>query len=289
MAVNITANYLLIFGKLGFPALGIKGAAIGTILGTSTGLLVTAGTFLSRGYRGEFAILSGLSFDWQVMKKLLRFGVPPGLEFLLNMIAFDLLVMTFHSYGVEVAAAVTIAFNWDLVSFVPIIGINIGITSLVGRYMGAGNPDTAHRATMSGLKVAVLYALVTFVLYLVFPHQLVALFHPSDPNIDFSRIAPMAVFMVRLITVYVFGDAVALAFSGALRGAGDTFWTMCISIGGHWILTLTAVILVRGFGVAPRNAWSIVVFLILGIGVTFYLRYRTGRWREFRVVEQKVD
>jgi MATE family multidrug resistance protein len=285
MVVNICANYVLIFGKFGFPTLGIKGAAIGTVLGTATGLVITAGTFLSRGYRGEFGILSALRFDWGVMKKLLRYGLPPGFEFLLNMVAFDLLVMSFHSYGVEVAAAVTIAFNWDLVSFIPMIGVNIGITSLVGRFMGAGSPDTAHRSTISGLKVAVLYSAITFFLYLAFPHQLAAMFRPSDPGTDFSRIAPMAVFMIRMITVYVFGDAVALAFSGALRGAGDTFWTMVISIGGHWVLTLAALILVKGLGVAPKSAWAVVVFLILGIGIAFYLRYRTGRWRELRVVD----
>ena len=101
----------------------------------------TTSAFLSRRYRTEFNILSGLRFDWPVMKRLLRFGLPPGFEFLMNMIAFNLLVMSFHSYGVEVAAAVTIAFNWDLVGFVPMVGINIGITSLVGRFMGAGSPD----------------------------------------------------------------------------------------------------------------------------------------------------
>ena len=155
--------------------------------------------------------------------------------------------------------------------------------------MGAGNQDAAHRATVSGLKIAVLYAAVMFALYLILPHQLVGMFRPFDPDTDFSRIAPMAVFMVRLITVYVFGDAIALAFSGALRGAGDTFWTMVISIGGHWILTLTALLLVKGLGASPKTAWSIVVFLILGIGIAFYLRYRTGRWREFRVVEAQLE
>ncbi len=219
------------------------------------------------------------------MRKLWRLGSPSGAEFFLNILAFNLVVLTFHSYGVSVAAAVTIAFNWDMVSFIPLMGVGIGVTSLVGRYMGAGQPDTAHRVTMSGLKVATLYSVVGFTAFCLFPEPLVSVFRPDEGGEAFADVVPLGVFMVRLVAVYVFADAVSNVLGSALRGAGDTFWTMVISVSGHWALALGAIVLIRVVGVGPRPAWVAFVFLVIGLCLAFYLRYRSGRWRTMHVVE----
>jgi MATE family multidrug resistance protein len=102
---------------------------------------------------------------------------------------------------------------------------------------------------------------------------------------DFATIVPLAVFMLRLVAVYVFADAVINIYGGALRGAGDTFWTMVISVSGHWALALAAIFLIRVARVGPRAAWGSIVFLVIGLGLAFYARYRSGRWRTMRVVE----
>ena len=285
MVVNIFMNYVLIFGKLGFPALGIKGAAIGTLCGSFAALAVLMVVYVRRVYRVEYGVLKSLRFDRELMRKLWRFGSPSGVEFFLNMLAFSLVVLSFHSYGVSVAAAVTITFNWDMVSFIPLIGVGIGVTSLVGRYMGAGKPDTAHRVTMSGLKLAAIYSVLGFTAFCLFPEPLVSVFRPDEGGEAFADVIPLAVFMVRLVAVYVFADAVALVFGSALRGAGDTFWTMVISVSGHWALALGAMVLIRVLKVSPRTAWGTIVVLVIGLGLAFYLRYRSGRWRTLRVVE----
>ncbi len=292
MAVNVFFNYVLIFGKLGFPQLGIKGAACGTIIGSFAGLLVVAGAYFSRYNREMYDVLGGLRFDRDMMMSLLRFGYPAGLEFFLNLTAFNLLVMAFHSYGVAVAAAVTIAFNWDMVSFIPLIGVNIGVTSLVGRYMGAKQPDTAHRATMSALKLATIYSLIVLVTFVTLPGVLVGIFEPKpgdgqtrEAMETFRQALPLAVFMVRLVSIYIFADAVGIVFSGALRGAGDTFATMCLSVSTHWLLVGVVFPMVKVFGAPPRPAWLTAVTLIWVIGLVFYARYRTGRWRRIKLVE----
>jgi len=286
MVVNVAANYVLIFGRLGFPELGIRGAAIGTLVGSGAGLTVTALCYFGGRYRAEYGTVVGLRFDRAMMGKLLRLGTPSGLEFFLNILSFNLLLLVFHGYGVAVAAAVTITLNWDMVSFIPLIGVGIGVTSLVGRYMGAGDPDTAHQVTMSGLKLTCLYSALTFAAFCIFPHPLVMLFQPTESVGAFTEAVPLAVFMVRLICVYVFADAISVVYSGALRGAGDTFWTMVISVSGHWALAICAAVLIRGFDVGPRVAWGAVVVLVFGLCVTFFFRYRLGRWRTLRVVDE---
>jgi MATE family multidrug resistance protein len=221
------------------------------------------------------------------MKKLLRYGYPAGLEFFLNLLAFDIIILLFYSRGVATATAVTVVFNWDMVSFVPLIGVNIGVTSLVGRYMGAGLPDTAHRATLSGLKLAWVYSFGILIAFAVFPKTLVGVFCPAETAVS-AEVFPLAVAMLRLAAVYVMADAMLLVFSGALRGAGDTFWAMCISVAFHWTLVAVLVVLLKLFNIGAFWAWLVLCMVFMMFSGAFYLRYRTGKWRTLRVVEQEL-
>ena len=290
MAVNVGANYLLIFGKFGLPALGIRGAAMGTLLGGFCGLLVLARAYFGPATRRQYAITArAFHFDASVMKRLLRFGYPAGLELFLNLLAFNLLVMMLHSYSLTTAVAITIVFNWDMVSFVPLIGVNIGVTSLVGRYMGAGSPDIAHRATLSGLKLAWMYSACTMLVFAFLPETLVGLFRPQQETALFTEAFPLAVFMLRMAAIYVMADAVILVFGGALRGAGDTFWAMCISVLLHWILVGLLFGLVRIWNVRPSVSWFVLCCVFMLLSTLFYLRYRRGHWRTLRIIEKETE
>lgn len=287
MVVNIVANYGLIFGKFGLPALGLRGAAYGTLLGSFCGLLVLLATYLGRDNRHEYDVLRALRFDRAVMAKLLRYGSPAGVELFLNLLAFTSMIMIFHGHGLVTAAAVTIVFNWDLVSFVPLLGIQIGVVSLVGRYMGAGRTDIAERATRSGLKMACSYSLVILILFVSLPGALVAVFEPRQPNAIFTQAAPLATSMLRLAAFYVLADAVIVVFSGALRGAGDTFWAMCASVTLHWLLVPVLALFLNVLALPPLAAWLALVAFILIFSGVFYLRYRSGKWKTLALVRDR--
>ena len=286
LIVNVIANYALIFGNFGAPALGIRGSAIGTVIGGFSGLVVLLFIYLSPRFRHEYQVLSSFRFDRELMGKLFRFGYPSGLEFFLNIFAFNILVLNFHSYGREAAAAMTIMLNWEMVSFIPLIGVGIAVSSLVGRYMGAQKPDFAHNATMSGVKVAGFYTSITFILFCIFPAVMVTAFRPEGGVEEFAKISELATFMLRMVVIYLFADAMMIVFSGALRGAGDTFWMMVISVSGHWTFAISAILMVRVLYFPPRLTWTIIVFLVLLLGLSMFLRYRTGKWRTLKVVEE---
>jgi MATE family multidrug resistance protein len=289
MVVNIGMNYVLIFGKLGLPALGIRGAAYGTIIGGVCGLGVLAAAYLSRGNLREFDVWHSVRFDAEAMQKLWSFGYPAGVEMFLNLLAFTGMILTFHAHSPVTATATTIMFNWDMVSFLPLIGLEIGVMSLVGRYMGAGSPDTAHRAAMSGLKSGWVYSAVILILFMCFPHQLVDVFRPAQEDAAFEQAVPTAVFMIRLASVYVLIEAVVLVFVGALRGAGDTFWAMCISVSLHWVLVPILFVILHVMELTPEAAWVALVFTFLVFSGLFYLRYRSGKWRTIRVVQSQEE
>ncbi len=287
MLVNVAANYVLIFGRLGLPALGIRGAAFGTLIGSFCAFLVLLSAYLGRGNRLEYKVMSALRFNREVMAKLLRYGSPAGMEMFLNLLAFTVMIMIFHGHGPVTATAVTIVFNWDLVSFVPLLGIQIGVVSLVGRYVGAGRPDIAERATRSGLKMACAYSLMILVLFVSLPGELVSVFEPGQADPIFDQATPLATTMLRLAAFYVLADAVMLVYSGALRGAGDTFWAMCASVALHWLLAPTLFLFLRVLEFTPQSAWLTLIVSLLCFSGLFYLRYRSGKWKNIAVVREE--
>jgi MATE family multidrug resistance protein len=289
MVANVGLNYVLIFGKFGVPALGIRGAAYGTILGGLLGLSVLITAYLWPSIRREYKVLQSLRFDREAMGKLLWFGYPAGVEMFLNVLAFTGMILAFHAHSAVTATATTIMFNWDMVSFVPLIGVQIGVMSLVGRYMGAGDPDTAHRAAMTGIKCGWVYSSVILVLFACFPETLVNVFRPVAYDPVFAQAAPTAVFMIRLASLYVMIEAVVTVLSGTLRGAGDTFWAMCISVTLHWLLLPILILMLHVLCLSPELAWTAIVLTFLCFSYVFYLRYRSGHWREIRVVQSEVE
>jgi len=289
MVINVGVNYILIFGKLGLPALGIRGAAYGTITGGVCGLLVLLAVYVGRTNRRNFRIGTSLCFDWQVMRTLCRFGYPAGVEMFLNLVAFNGIILALHAHGPVTATAVTIMFNWDMVSFIPLIGVQIGVMSLMGRYMGARDPDTAHRATLSGLKAGWAYSAVVLILFVFFPRQLVGVFATGSSDETFLQAVPMALYMLRLAAVYVMVEAVVMVFSGALRGAGDTFWAMTVSVTMHWLLLVVIFIVLHVLDQPPQVAWTALVITFLVCSGLFYWRYRSGKWRTIRVIPTQAE
>ncbi|MBN2132317.1 MAG: MATE family efflux transporter [Sedimentisphaerales bacterium] len=289
MVVNVGMNYTLIFGKFGLPALGIRGAACGTIIGGLCGLAVMLAAYVSRENQRAYGLRRSLRFDRQAMTTLLRFGYPAGVEMFLNLLAFTGMILAFHAHGPATATAATIMFNWDMVSFVPLIGIQIGVMSLVGRYMGARDPDTAGRAAISGLKSGWVYSFVILILFVCFPEHLVEMFRPERADAVFSQTAPVAVRMIRIASIYVLVEAVVMVCSGTLRGAGDTFWTMCLSVGLHWVLFAILLVMLHLLALPAEAAWAAVVVAFLLFSALFYRRYRSGKWRTIQMVQSPTE
>lgn len=284
MIVNVGLDYVLIFGKLGFSPMGVKGAAIATILGAFAAMVILIVNYLNHTNRKEFAVKHSFRFNPEIMKKLLYYGYPAGLELFLNFFAFATMVSLFHSQGDHVATASTIMFNWDLMSFIPLLGIEIAVTSLVGRYMGAGRPQVAHRAALSGIKTGLFYSVAILILFVFVPETLVRVFHPKAPSMVFEQAVPIAVSMIQIASLYVLAEAVMVALVGALRGAGDTFFTMVASVTAHWLFVPILYLTLNVFNLTVPISWLImVIFFLLFCGVLI-TRFRSEKWKKIEVI-----
>jgi MATE family multidrug resistance protein len=283
MLINIPFNYVLIFGKLGFPAMGLQGAAIGTIAGNATIFAILLLFYLRGVNRAQFNTNRSLKFRPQIMGKLLRFGIPSGFEMFLSVTAFNLFVQFMHSYGTVVAAAVTITFNWDIVAFIPMLGMSHATTALVGQNIGAGDREEARRSTYVALRVAWVYSGFMVLLFVFGTRYLVGAF-ASGFGANAAQIASLAVVMLRLAAIYTLADSAQLVFTGALRGAGDTRWVMRMSIGLHWVFSGVAIFLIRSIQADPVTVWLVFIAFVMGLGLVMFLRFRGGKWRQIQLI-----
>ena len=278
MISNVFFVWVLVFGHLGLPALGITGAAIGTVLAGGVGLGVLARAWFANRAPSD---KTNWRIDKPLMGELLRKGTPSGVEFFLNMLAFQIMILLLQRQGEVSATAASVMFNWDMVPFVPLIGIQVGTTSLVGRYIGARNPAAVRRTLHSGIKLGLGFLALVFFVFLLFPEMLVDMFRPDGNGATFDQARGLAIQLVRLISIQVAANALILVLAGALRGAGDTFWALCATVSMNWVRLILLWILLELFHLGMFNAWCILVALLPLYPLMLALRWRSGQWRRF--------
>jgi len=278
LLVNVPLCYAMVFGHLGLPALGIIGAGLSTIIATLAGLLLFLLFYFQRAHREAFQVLQSFRFDSGIMRRFLRLGLPSGMEMFLNVAAFNLFLLMFQSYGVSQGAAAAIVFNWDILSYIPLVGLNIGVLSMIGRFVGSNDLERANEVITSGFILGLTYSAVLALLYVSLRYPLVDVFTP--PVGDFREIRELASFMMVGLASYAMADAVIQVCGGVLRGAGDTRWVMWASVALHWIMLVLQFFIILVLDYGPRVSWLAFVAMILAIAVVFVARLRGGVWRD---------
>lgn len=281
MFTNIGLVWVFVFGKCGLPTLGVAGAALGTVTASAIGVFVLAAAFVSKQGITSLGTRPRFHLDRAMFGELLRKGTPAGLEFFLNMLAFQVMVLLFQRKNESSSTAATIVFNWDMVSFVPLVGIEIGVTSLVGRYFGARNFAAVRRTLRSGFKLGSLFSAVVLLAFVAFPEPLVDMFRGETPTAAFTNGRTLAINMIRIASIYVSIEGVLLVFSGALRGVGDTFFTMLASTGLHWFLVVALFLTLEVLGLSTLAGWGVLVGVFFLFPLVLGFRWKSGKWRKF--------
>lgn len=277
MALNVPLSYALIFGKLGLPQMGIAGAALGTVIASFFALLLFISFYFGKQHRDYFSVLSSFCYDKKILGRYLRLGIPSGLELFMNIATFNLFLLMFQSYGVAQGAAMAIVFNWDMLSFVPMIGLNIGVTSLIGRFVGAYDMTRANQVIAAGFVVAITYSGILALLFINYRVALVNVF--ATPAGDFSEISELASYMMIGLSTYVVADAIILITGGTLRGAGDTRWLMVVSTTLHLLMLIAQYFIIMVYELGPRVSWWAFVAMILTLAAIYLYRLLGDVWR----------
>lgn len=284
LVLNIPLCYAMVFGKFGFPALGIVGAALSTVAASVLAFALFIAFYFGREHRETFGVLRSFVLDTKILRRFWRLGFPSGLELFLNVAAFNLFLLMFQSYGVTEGAAAAIVFNWDILSFIPMIGLNVGVISMIGRFVGARDMARVNEVTTAAFVAALAYSAVLAIVYSTLRYPLVDVFAP--PAGDFGAIRELSAFMMIGLSSYVMVDAVILVSGGILRGAGDTRWMMVASVSLHWAMLVIQFFVIRVFAFSPRVSWIAFVVMIFVIALVYALRLYGGRWRDPEALER---
>ena len=285
MLVNVACNFVLIYGIGPIPALGVAGAAYGTLIGNVVSTVILFAKFFGKSCHRRFRTRYAFAFSWPLTQELLKKGIPSGVEMFLNMSAFQLLILMFHALGPASATASSVMFNWDMVAYVPLMGLEVASTSLVGRYVGAKDGAAASRSTYSGLKLGWGYSLLMGIFFIFLPGILTDIFKPDVAEASAEAIAifesarPMSIFMLRIATFYIFVEVLLVIYAGALRGAGDTLWVMFACAIMNWCVAGSLYLVAYVFGLPAHLAWIAVVAVYSTAPVLFWLRWKSGKWR----------
>jgi len=278
LLVNVPLCYAMVFGKFGLPALGIVGAGVSTVVATVLAFALFLAFYFRKEHREQFRVRHSFSLDLKILRRLWRLGSPGGLEMFLNVAAFNLFLLMFQSYGIAEGAAATIVFNWDILSFIPMIGLHVAVISLIGRFVGARDMARANEVMTAAFSIALAYSAVLAVVYITCRFPLVEVFAP--PSGDFTAVRELAPFMIIGLSTYVMADAIILVSGGVLRGAGDTRWLMVASVSLHWAMLVAQFLIIRVFELNPRVSWMAFVMLVFAIALVYALRLKSGRWRD---------
>jgi MATE family multidrug resistance protein len=285
-AVNIVLDYLLIFGKGGFPEMGVAGAALGTILSQVAGSLVYLAIILKAEHRRTYATLAGWRPEPWLVVRLFRFGMPTGLQYSLEVGAFAVFMVIVGRLGALELAASGIAFNLNMIVFAPMVGLAIAVSSLVGRYLGADRPELAERAVGSAFAMSMVYMTACGLLYVLGAPLLLAPYAAGADPESWPAIAEVATVLLRFVAVYSIFDMVNLVHAGGLRGAGDTVYPMALTFVLAWGAMLApAWVGCVVFGAGVYFAWSMASLYVLLLGVLLRRRFRAGHWKGMRVIE----
>jgi MATE family multidrug resistance protein len=288
--LDTVLNYLWIFGDGRIFPSGVAGAAWSTVVSQAFGVILYGALILARASRAEFGTGVGWRFDARLFLRLLRFGLPSGLQFGLELFAFSIFMLIIGRLGAAPLAASAIAFNLNMIVFMPILGLGVGVSALVGKYLGAERPDVAERVTSNAFRLSLLYMTGCGLLYVLAPRFLLTLHAAGSDPAAFAQVSQIAVVLLRFVAVYSIFDMMNLVFAAGLKGAGDTTYPMLLSLGLSWVCMLVPAYLlceVWGFGVYA--AWCTASAYVVALGLLMRRRFRAGRWRLLRVIEQPPE
>jgi len=288
-AANATLDYLWIFGHGGFSRSGVAGAALATVTSQGLGAALFLALILRPRFRSAYRTLSGWRFEPELFRRLLRYGLPIGIQYMVEMLAFALFMMIVGRIGTAELAASSVSFNLNMIVFIPMLGLGVAVSSLVGRHLGANRPDLAERSVWSAFRVSMGYMSVCGAAYVLFPRVLLSPYAAGADPTRFVSIEATATILLRFVALYSVFDMMNIVFASGLRGAGDTVYPLALSGTLAFVAMLGPAYLacVLGGG-GIYAAWTAATAYIVLLGALLMRRFRQGRWKSLRVIEHGV-
>lgn len=282
---NVFFNWILIYGNLGFPALG----AVGSGWATSLSRWLMLALLLALGWTRLRASVRPFRPEALAVGPLIRFlrlGTPIGMQQMLEFGVFGAAGLLMGWIGTVAMASHQVALNLAALTFMVPVGIAQAAAVLVGQAVGRGDAPAARRAAGAGLITGAGFMTGTAVLFLAAPDFLASVYSADAP------VVAMAVLLIPIAGVFQVFDGIQVVGAGVLRGVGDTRVPMVLNLVGFWVVGLpVSALLAFGFDLGPRGIWIGLAFGIGAVALLLLARVWARFGRELRrvVIEDEAQ
>lgn len=295
MATNVALNSLLIEPRFGLPGWGVVGSGMASVIASTLGFLVTAIMFvrsagLDPDVRAAIASGGGGGLRLHELGKVLRFGLPNGINWFLEFFAFILFIdLVVAHLGTTPVAAFNVVLQINTISFMPAFGLASSGAIMVAESIGRGAHDEVPRIVKLTAKAACAWMGAVSVLYFIIPERLMGLFLPRGETA--GALVTVGTTMLMIATIWQLFDGIGMTIAEALRAAGDTTWCMFARIFLAWfVFTPLAYFAVMSMNGGVGTVMTSMVLYMIAIAALMVFRFQTGRWRSIQLIEtQLVD
>lgn len=264
---NVLFNYMLIYGKLGAPALGVEGAAFGTFLARI--LMIAIMIAIMMRWKDLWSYIRNADYKvYQagVTKKLLSLGIPTSMQMFFEVTAFAAAALIMGTLGKTPQAAHQIAINLAAMTFLTCTGLGMAATIRVGNQLGQNNTSGLYKAGMSAIIQVVLFMLIAALLFIGLRDVLPQLY------IDDKAVIKIASVLLIMAAIFQVSDGIQVVALGVLRGMQDVKVPMVITFLAYWVCGIPiSYIAARYLNLGPVGVW---MGLVIGLTISAILLTR---------------
>ena len=276
--VNMTFNYLLINGNLGFPRLGIAGAALATVIGSVVSLGIAVASLLYHDSFLSLRIRCKWLLDKLSLKSMFSISSSALVEQAFMRVGFFTYAKIIAGLGTDAFATHQIAMNAMSMSFTFGDGLSVACASLVGQNLGAKRPDLSIVYGKVGNRLALCVSSCLCIIFFTFSEPILRLFT------DEAHIIQAGIPLIWITGIVTFAQTSQVVFSGCLRGAGDTKFVAMVSfISILFLRPILSYVLCYPLGLGLMGAWiGIIIDQYVRLSCTMW-RFGTGKWTKIAV------
>ncbi len=275
---NIFFDYVLIFGVLGFPRMGLTGAGAASAISNVLGCLYFIGVTFYARYRRRYGYYSHFRILGEVMRQVVRISAPVSIQNLLILLGFLVFVAITGIIGTTQQAASQVVISALFLSFLPCFGFGTGAQTLVGQSMGKNDLGRAKRFGFEAARQATYYTIFLGVIFVAFPDLVIRAITTNEEII----LAARPVLQIAGAAQMFYATGIVLAH--ALQAAGATMFVMRVEVLTHWVIFLPLAyvlgVLCQG---GITGAWLALPMYVVSYSALIYARYRKGTWLLMKV------